>query len=137
VSSYETRRIAYNSLTPFNGYGIVQFSDLTVKSNVISYEIEYYCFFSSSFKGLFWPKEVCYEPYGCFKQILGLFQKLPQRPAEIGTTFHLFTRQNKQTAQNLDDAAIRTLKASNFRNSRRTIFVVHGFLGELHASFTL
>ena len=82
----------------------------------------------------FWrKKEVCFERYGCFKNTV----KLPQRPAEIGTTFHLFTRQNKQTAQNLDDATEGTLKASNFRNSRRTIFVVHGFLGELDTSFTL
>lgn len=80
-------------------------------------------------QGFFWPKKVCYEPYGCFKHTLGLIKKfLPQRPAEIGTTFYLFTRQNKQTAQNLDDSTEGTLKASNFRNSRRTIFVVHGFL---------
>ncbi|XP_015759009.1 PREDICTED: inactive pancreatic lipase-related protein 1-like [Acropora digitifera] len=83
-------------------------------------------------QGFLWPKKVCYESYGCFKQTFGLFQKLPQSPAEIGTTFHLFTRQNKQTAQNLDDATEGTLKASNFRNSRRTIFVVHGFLENIN-----
>jgi len=77
------------------------------------------------------PKKVCYGKYGCFSHLSPftsrIFVKLPQSPSRIGTKFHLFTRSNRITSQIIDDHNRNKLRASNFRISRRTIFVIHGF----------
>jgi len=76
-------------------------------------------------------KRVCYEKYGCFSHLSPstrrFFVKLPQSPSNIGTKFHLFTRSNTKSSQIIDDDDRNKLTASNFRISRRTIFVIHGF----------
>ena len=78
------------------------------------------------------PKTVCYGKYGCFKETFWRSKvvKLPQKPSVIGTTFHLFTRVSPQTSIVIDDNDNNKLRASNFKISRRTIFVIHGFTGK-------
>ena len=91
--------------------------------------------FANSFCCVFILKasQVCYGKYGCFndnKPFLNkFFVKLPQHPLFIGTRFHLFTREQQQ-ASIIYDYNKAKLSASNFKISRRTIFLVHGYKGK-------
>ena len=75
------------------------------------------------------PNQVCYDKYGCFEYFPPETRKFPQEPSKVGTKFHLFTRLDRETPQIIDDEDASKLRASNFTISRRTIFVVHGYLG--------
>ena len=80
---------------------------------------------------LFWSKrEVCYGKYGCFQRHPLWQVQMPQNPSRIGTRFHLFTRDNCNSAQLIDDHNKHQLSASHYKISRRTIFVIHGFTGQ-------
>ncbi|XP_078354760.1 inactive pancreatic lipase-related protein 1-like isoform X1 [Oculina patagonica] len=73
------------------------------------------------------PKKVCYGKYGCFERQPGLnawLVKLPESPADVGTSFHMFTRDGFGIVNDVDESK---LTAPKFDISRRTIFVIHGY----------
>ncbi|KAM7428877.1 hypothetical protein ABFA07_020190 [Porites harrisoni] len=79
-------------------------------------------------EALLFPKEVCYQKYGCFKPHPNPLVKQPQSPSQIGVRFNLFTRENRNSATLIDDENKSKLTASHFIISRPlTIFVIHGF----------
>lgn len=79
-------------------------------------------------EALLFPKEVCYQKYGCFKPHPNPLVKQPQSPSEIGVRFNLFTRENRNSATLIDDENESKLSDSHFIISRPlTIFVIHGF----------
>ncbi|XP_061162928.1 inactive pancreatic lipase-related protein 1-like [Saccostrea echinata] len=76
------------------------------------------------------PKQVCYPHVGCFsnaKPFNNARGTLPQSPSKIETTFSLYTRQNRDTAQILDPYNTNTVSNSNFDSNLPTIFITHGF----------
>ncbi|XP_061197857.1 inactive pancreatic lipase-related protein 1-like [Saccostrea echinata] len=76
------------------------------------------------------PKKVCYTHIGCFsnaKPFNNAHGTLPQSPSKIETTFSLYTRQNKDTAQILDPYNTNTLSNSSFDSNLPTIFITHGY----------
>ena len=75
--------------------------------------------------------EVCYDKYGCFDLHPNLLVQFPEEPSELGTSFLLFTRKNSQTAKIIDDSDVNKLRDSFFEISRRTIFLIHGYLGKI------
>ena len=76
------------------------------------------------------PKEVCYQRYGCFKPHPNPLAKQPQSPSQIGVRFNLFTKENRNSAKLIDDENESKLSASHFIISRPlTIFVIHRFTG--------
>ena len=77
--------------------------------------------------GFLWRSKVCHGKYGCFYRHRNLSVRLPQRPSRVGTSFHLFTRNNRQIAQSIDDRDVTKLKKSFFKIQRQTILLVHGF----------
>ena len=80
------------------------------------------------FPGLSLPRpEVCHGRYGCFGLHPNLLVFFPQAPSQVGTTFHLYTRNNRQTSQVIDDSDVNKLRNSFFNIFRRTIFIIHGF----------
>ena len=84
-----------------------------------------FCFFQG-----FFQRSVCYTKYGCFKNTANPW-RLPQSPSKINTAFYLFTRQNREIPQTIDDENKNKLAASNYNILRHeTIFVVHGFKGK-------
>ena len=89
------------------------------------------------FLALLFPKEVCYQKYGCFKPHPNPLVKQPQSPSEIGVRFNLFTRENRNSATLIDDENESKLSASHFIISRPlTIFVIHGFTGKSESQET-
>ena len=80
---------------------------------------------------LFKSKVSCYGKYGCFDRHPNLLVKFPQEPSKLGTSFLLFTRKNSQTAKIIDDSDKNKLRDSFFEISRRTIFLIHGYLGKI------
>ncbi|XP_068676124.1 inactive pancreatic lipase-related protein 1-like [Montipora foliosa] len=82
----------------------------------------------------FFQRSVCYTKYGCFKNTADPW-RLPQSPSKINTAFYLFTRQNREIPQTIDDENKNKLAASNYNILRHeTIFVVHGFKESVAAS---
>ncbi|MFA8343507.1 MAG: hypothetical protein ACEPO8_11115 [Rhodothermaceae bacterium] len=80
---------------------------------------------------------VCYGKYGCFtrdKPFNNFLVWLPQDPSDVGTSFHLYTRNNREISQIIDDNDEGKLKTSNFDISKRTIIVIHGFSGKLSST---
>ncbi|KAM9324599.1 pancreatic lipase-related protein 2-like [Gastrophryne carolinensis] len=78
--------------------------------------------------------EVCYTRVGCFsdaKPWAGTVErpvaKLPWDPAKINTRFLLYTRNNQNSYQAISAANPSTISSSNFRTSRKTRVVIHGF----------
>ena len=83
-------------------------------------------------------KTVCYGKYGLFKRHPNPFLVwLPQDPSKLGTSFLLFTRKNSQTAKIIDDSDVNKLRDSFFEISRRTIFLIHGYLGKIELFYKL
>ncbi|XP_078354767.1 pancreatic lipase-related protein 2-like isoform X1 [Oculina patagonica] len=83
------------------------------------------------FAGASTANGVCYGKYGCFtrdKPFNNFWVWLPQDTSDVGTSFHLYTRNNREISQVIDDNDEGKLKASNFDISRRTILVIHGFM---------
>ena len=75
--------------------------------------------------------KVCYDKYGCFDRHPNPLVWFPQEPSKLGTSFLLFTRKNSQTAKIIDDSDVNKLSDSFFEISRRTIFLIHGYLGKI------
>ncbi|XDC66760.1 hypothetical protein R6Z07M_017942 [Ovis aries] len=78
-------------------------------------------------------KEVCYDRLGCFSDdspwagtIERPLKVLPWSPKEVNTRFLLYTNENPNNFQEIvADASI--IANSNFKTSRKTRFVIHGF----------
>ncbi|XP_018431050.1 PREDICTED: pancreatic lipase-related protein 2-like, partial [Nanorana parkeri] len=77
--------------------------------------------------------EICYGDLGCFSDALPwsgttqrLVASLPWTPEKINTRFLLLTRENPERHQDISARDIPGLRASWFRTSRKTIFIVHG-----------
>ncbi|XP_068113984.1 pancreatic triacylglycerol lipase-like [Hyperolius riggenbachi] len=78
--------------------------------------------------------EVCYDRLGCFsdaKPYSGTTErplaKLPWTPEKINTRFFLYTRSNQNSYQLISGTNPSTISSSNFRTSRKTRFISHGF----------
>nr|DBA14847.1 TPA: hypothetical protein GDO54_004125 [Pyxicephalus adspersus] len=87
-------------------------------------------FFLGAVKGA----EVCYNRLGCFNDLkpwAGTLErpsaKLPWAPEKINTRFLLYTRSNQNSYQLISAINPSTISSSNFRTSRKTRFVIHGF----------
>ncbi|XP_071986940.1 pancreatic triacylglycerol lipase-like isoform X4 [Engystomops pustulosus] len=87
-------------------------------------------FFFSAVKGA----EVCYNRLGCFNDakpwagtVERPFAKLPWAPEKINTRFLLYTRNNQNSYQAISATNPSSISSSNFRTSRKTRFVIHGF----------
>ncbi|XP_072280895.1 pancreatic triacylglycerol lipase-like [Pyxicephalus adspersus] len=81
------------------------------------------------------PREVCYQRLGCFSDenpFSGTLQRpishLPSSPDKINTRFLLYTRDNPNIFQEISAVNSETIKASNFLRSRKTRFIIHGFI---------
>ncbi|XP_075698426.1 pancreatic triacylglycerol lipase-like [Rhinoderma darwinii] len=81
--------------------------------------------------------EVCYSRIGCFTDNVpwsGTLErpiyKLPWSPEKINVRFLLYTKSNPNNFQESKVNAINpsTISASNFRTSRKTRFIIHGFI---------
>ncbi|XP_066270859.1 pancreatic triacylglycerol lipase-like [Branchiostoma lanceolatum] len=85
--------------------------------------------------------EVCYNGLGCFSNAAPFLSAqrplslLPQSPANVGTTFGLFTRENPTTRERETLLAERDdlLENSTFNEGRKTKFIIHGFQSNGHA----
>lgn len=77
--------------------------------------------------------QVCYEKYGCFsnKEPFKKFVLLPFPPALIAPNFRLYTRLNQDKPQFIDDYDLAKLQNSSYNGSKRTVIVVHGYIGKL------
>nr|XP_021392939.1 inactive pancreatic lipase-related protein 1-like [Lonchura striata domestica] len=80
-------------------------------------------------------REVCFERLGCFTDdvpwsgtVERPIYKLPWKPERVGTQFLLYTRENTDVYQEVSAVDNSTIKASNFNESRKTRFIVHGFI---------
>uniref|UniRef100_A0A8C6NAR3 Triacylglycerol lipase n=1 Tax=Melopsittacus undulatus TaxID=13146 RepID=A0A8C6NAR3_MELUD len=78
-------------------------------------------------------EEVCYDRLGCFSDSVPWsgtverpIQRLPWSPDKIDTRFLLFTRENPDSYQRI--SADSSIGFSNFKTSRLTRFIVHGFI---------
>ncbi|KAM4670188.1 inactive pancreatic lipase-related protein 1-like [Amazona ochrocephala] len=78
--------------------------------------------------------EICFDRLGCFSDsvpwsgtIERPIQKLPWSPEKINARFLLYTRENPQNYQEIS-AVDSSLSYSNFKTSRLTRFIVHGFI---------
>ncbi|XP_074088003.1 pancreatic triacylglycerol lipase-like [Macrotis lagotis] len=79
--------------------------------------------------------EVCFPRLGCFtddKPWSGIIERpiklLPWSPEAIRTRFLLYTNENIDNFQEIVPADIETIKNSNFKNNRKTRFIIHGFI---------
>ncbi|OCT71291.1 hypothetical protein XELAEV_18034269mg [Xenopus laevis] len=78
---------------------------------------------------------VCYDRLGCFSDEApwgGTLQRpiarLPDSPEHINTRFLLFTRDNPDTFQEIKALNPSAISTSNFKASRKTRFIIHGFI---------
>ncbi|XP_054765927.2 pancreatic lipase-related protein 2-like [Lytechinus pictus] len=78
---------------------------------------------------------VCYDDLGCFGTSLACHWRNPDSPASIGTTFTLYTRQNRYTGDSLDRTNYATISSSSFRASRDTKLIVHGWTDSMTGSW--
>ncbi|CAJ1057652.1 inactive pancreatic lipase-related protein 1-like [Xyrichtys novacula] len=76
--------------------------------------------------------QVCYDEVGCFDDLPpwgGTTERpvsiLPQDPQQIGTRFLLFTQRNRYYQEIKAD---KTIDASNYSGSRKTRFIIPGYL---------
>ncbi|XP_068113986.1 pancreatic triacylglycerol lipase-like [Hyperolius riggenbachi] len=79
--------------------------------------------------------EVCYDRLGCFSDAepfagttVRPIAKLPASPEKINTRFFLYTRSNQNVYQVISALNPSSISNSNFDTSRKTRFVIHGFL---------
>lgn len=77
--------------------------------------------------------EVCYGKYGCFsnREPFKRIASLPFPPAMIAPKFRLYTRFNPDKPQFIDDFDLSKLQNSSYSGSKRTVIVVHGYIGKL------
>jgi len=79
-------------------------------------------------------KEVCYGKYGCFSNRPPfdrslLFDQLPKPPAEVQTTYYLYTREDRIGLKTLDDSDANKLQESSYDGNKKTILIAHGWTG--------
>ncbi|XP_056388249.1 pancreatic triacylglycerol lipase-like [Hyla sarda] len=79
--------------------------------------------------------EVCYDRLGCFSDgpPYGLtlerpIARYPWSPETINTRYLLFTRQNPDQFQEIDALNVSTVSSTKFSRSRKSYFIIHGFL---------
>ncbi|XP_053548965.1 pancreatic triacylglycerol lipase-like [Bombina bombina] len=79
--------------------------------------------------------EVCFARIGCFSDsspwagtIERPISQLPWSPETINTRFLLYTRENPNNFQDINAVNPSTISASNFKTSRKTRFIIHGFI---------
>ncbi|MBZ3890663.1 Pancreatic triacylglycerol lipase [Sciurus carolinensis] len=79
-------------------------------------------------------KEVCYDRLGCFSDDspwAGIVERplkiLPWSPADVNTRFLLYTNENQDNYQQIT-ADSSSIRSSNFKTSRKTRFIIHGFI---------
>ncbi|KAM8924745.1 pancreatic lipase-related protein 2-like [Pelodytes ibericus] len=79
-------------------------------------------------------REVCYDRVGCFTDnypwagtLERPISQLPWSPEKINTRFLMYTRQNPDQFQEVSAANPATILGSNFKATRKSRFIVHGF----------
>lgn len=82
-------------------------------------------------------KEVCYDRLGCFSDSIPWsgtaerpISKLPWSPEKINARFLLYTRENPNNFQEVTAINPKTISYSNFKPSRKTTFITHGFIDQ-------
>lgn len=82
--------------------------------------------------------QVCYGKYGCFStgKPFNRIVLLPFPPALISPTYRLYTKLNPDNPQFIDDSDVHKLKNSRYSGSKRTVIVVHGYIGKLKNNST-
>ena len=75
--------------------------------------------------------KVCYGKYRCFSNAppFNGIVLLPLPPLVISPKFDLYTRSNMNAPQTINDHDISKLQQSYYSGSKRTVFVVHGYIG--------
>ncbi|XP_030842162.1 pancreatic lipase-related protein 2 isoform X2 [Strongylocentrotus purpuratus] len=69
----------------------------------------------------------CFDDLGCFDSPHDCHRMTPSNPADIGTTFQVFTRDNPKIGDVLDRKNLDTIRGSRFSPSRETKIFVHGW----------
>ncbi|KAG8544660.1 hypothetical protein GDO81_022104, partial [Engystomops pustulosus] len=79
--------------------------------------------------------EVCFSRIGCFTDNVPYagtlerpISKLPWAPEKINARFLLFTKSNPNNFQEVTATNPSTISASNFRTTKKTRFIIHGFI---------
>ncbi|XP_068115013.1 pancreatic triacylglycerol lipase-like [Hyperolius riggenbachi] len=79
--------------------------------------------------------EVCFSRIGCFSDNIPFagtlerpISQLPWSSEKINARFLLYTKSNTNNFQEVSAANPSTISASNFRTSRKTRFIIHGFI---------
>ncbi|XP_063819409.1 pancreatic triacylglycerol lipase-like [Pseudophryne corroboree] len=79
--------------------------------------------------------EICINRIGCFNDNVpwaGTLERpishLPWSSDKINTRFLLYTRSNTNSFQDVNAVNPSTISSSNFRTSRKTRFIIHGFI---------
>jgi len=85
--------------------------------------------------------QVCYKPYGCFGDeppFTDPLVQLPENPTVINTNFWLYTRTTQQADQGekLDPMEPDLVGKSKFDPKRRTVIILHGFMGNIEEFWT-
>ncbi|KAM4033001.1 pancreatic triacylglycerol lipase-like isoform 1-T1 [Anomaloglossus baeobatrachus] len=88
--------------------------------------------------------EVCYSRIGCFTDnvpwagtVERPISQLPWSPDRINVRFLLFTKSNPTNFQEVNAVNPSTISASNFRTSRKTRFIIHGFVDKGEESWLM
>ncbi|XP_069610486.1 pancreatic triacylglycerol lipase-like isoform X2 [Ranitomeya imitator] len=88
--------------------------------------------------------EVCYSRIGCFTDnvpwagtVERPISQLPWSPDKINVRFLLFTTSNPSNFQEVNAVNPSTISASNFRTSRKTRFIIHGFVDKGEESWLM
>lgn len=122
---------AFSGLQKIHGYGALGINttpspqDFDVKIKKINTMWPETLFLSSITVA---AKSVCYSGLGCFDDSLRCNSRpLPQSPSDINTKFYLFTPENPDSYQVIDWTNDASIVNSNFRDSRGTKFIIHGF----------
>lgn len=78
--------------------------------------------------------EVCYGKYGCFsnREPFNRIALLPAPPTLVAPKFRIYTRSNPDKPQFINDYDLTKLQTSNFNGSKKTVFIVHGYIGKLN-----
>uniref|UniRef100_A0A8C5WI63 Triacylglycerol lipase n=1 Tax=Leptobrachium leishanense TaxID=445787 RepID=A0A8C5WI63_9ANUR len=92
--------------------------------------------------GVVLGKEVCYDKIGCFSNERPWswteerpISRLPWSPQQIQAKFLLHTRENPVDFQVLDAFNESSISASNFKASRKSRFIIHGFINSGEGSW--
>ncbi|KAL3868055.1 hypothetical protein ACJMK2_040893, partial [Sinanodonta woodiana] len=84
---------------------------------------------------------ICYGYLGCFEKNNSIFtlDVFPASPDRIGTSFRLFTRENKEDNmfQMLTVQDVITITNSRFNPSKETKMVVHGYISNGHVPWIM